>query len=91
MNVNRLEMSAEQLEQLERVEDAVYDLMDVMLLKPEYLREYGESVPSHSYQFHPLIIADLLAEFFFKHGTTVYYPTFFENADHERVLSDTYR
>ena len=91
------DFSADQLEQLDRIEEAVANLLEVLLVKPEYLRDAYEAVDREVVeQFHHLEIADIVAQHLSSDNRTVYFPIHVERylfSSGEQLadfVSDTY-
>lgn len=90
---SEMDFSREQLDQIEAIENAVEQLLSVMLTKPAYLLRPNEDPRPNLYAWpNTLKFADRIAEILVYSGCSpVYFPiTVHENGTDEGYVSDTY-
>lgn len=81
------EFTREQEEQIDKVIDAAAALIDVLLVKPEYLKDSNlKGIGENWSAIHPAQIADVVANYLVHRCTTnIFYPTHVETDDEEHV------
>lgn len=76
-----------QLAQLDRIENAAQELIDVLCDVPDYLQN---SFEQSGFKPHPLLIAECAVDLIKRTMTCVFFPTHTEDADGTRTISDLY-
>jgi len=87
-----LEFSMDQLEQLDRIEEATMHLLQVLYRKPDYLRMPNEVPDDPTEDMNPYEIIDYLCNYLMQDDYPIYCPICIHPSDDEddAFISDTF-